>query len=156
MSKVLTAARRRNLDKLATYLEALPEDYEHFGMGGWLVGASAGEAARYARENGGVASCATAACAIGHGPAAGILVPACFRSGHFVDWRAYAQAMFSGNLANRIWAFGSAWDANDDTPQGAAARIRYLLNKGEPPEDFDEPAGEWLPVYASYRVGATP
>jgi hypothetical protein len=151
----LTDEQRANLDKLATYLEGLPKRYKHFGMGVWITGADGKAIVRYALENGGVSSCGAVACAVGHGPAAGILVPGsmvtldCY--GPSVDWWNYAEQAFG---VCHDWCFESDWDTIDNHHYGAAARIRYLLDKGEPPEGFEDPARKWRKVYAPYRIDA--
>lgn len=149
----LTRAQRRNLDKLATYLESLPRDYRHFHMEEYLrqrARASDEAVTEYARHNGGVAQCGTVACAVGHGPAAGIL----FRRDEldeyggalFPDWSVYSERFVPrAELWARCepefdWAFGSAWSSADNHHWGAAARIRYLLKHGGPPEGFRWPS----------------
>lgn len=152
----LTKAQRTRLDKLATYLEGLPEDYAHFRMWMWITGASEEGQIRYARRNGGVASCGTAACAAGHGPAAGVLVPPRFICSGTVWWRQYALEMFvGGDVHKEIWVFGGTWDGVDGGHYAAAARIRYLLDNGEPPEGMGSFAdSQFIPLYAPYRVDA--
>src|SRR5688500_13801651 len=95
-----------NLARLADYLSRLPRDYRHFAMQDFLVVPSGPDflgpvrarcvEAEYARTGSTEGwTCGTAACALGHGPAAGIplrfeefnskanpLVP---------DWLAYGQ-----------------------------------------------------------------
>lgn len=154
----LTAENRANLEKLATYLEGLPEDYDAFTMAHYFI-APPKEEVRYAAENGGVAACGAAACAVGHGPAAGILVPAEFVGPSSVDWNGYA-GLFVGHYdtAEYDWCFDGTWNRIDNTPSGAAARIRYLLAEGCPPPEMIEAhdvtvwrAGDELrPYYAPY------
>lgn len=154
----LTRAQRRNLAKLAAYLEGLPRDYRHFNMGYYLKLKSNGDELAYVRKNGGVASCGTVACAVGHGPAAGIL----FRSGDFVwgepHWRAYAERFVPKEHGPDCeWAFGGSWSHHDNHHWGAAARIRYLLKHGRPPEDFEgDPSRKWRKVYAPFDKRHTP
>lgn len=152
------------LVKLAAYLESLPVDYEHFGMALWFQGDDEEAEAQYALKNGGVASCGTVACAVGHGPAAGILVPRSMvqRDGEYidVDWGAYAGRFIGdwawGSPGRPLfnWLFEDEWARIDDTHWGAAARIRYLLANGSPPEDFIYPAKLFIPIYAPYRLNA--
>ena len=149
----LTRSQRRNLDKLATYLEGLPEDYQHFDMLSWLR--SCGDDAAviaYVRKNGGVDKCGTAACAVGHGPAAGVL----FRTDDLFcgdpDWPAYCRRFVPSRRSSEFyWAFGSAWKYYDNHHWGAAARVRFLLKHGKPPKWFGEDAGgEWLDAYREF------
>lgn len=152
----LTRTQRKNLAKLADYLEGLPEDYQHFDMYDY-VGAHSDAVTNYARKNGGVAQCGTVACAVGHGPAAGIL----FRKDEFWTdsdgkprpmWGAYS-ARFASDHDDRSpfqWAFGGGWKRHDNHHWGAAARIRYLLKHDEPPTGFNGPASCWLDAYHAF------
>lgn len=154
---VVTPARRSRLELLASYLEGLPVDYSHFGMSYWVLGSDDDKEAKYARHNGGVPSCGTAACAAGHGPAAGVLVPPRFvtqRGG--VDWEGYAREVFLGDGPYFVfsWLFSAGWDDEDNSHYGAAARIRYLLANDGPPPGYRYPSEEWVPIYASLRVDA--
>lgn len=155
----LTPARRVRVDKLATYLEGLPKRYRHFNMGWWLSGASDSAEVDYALNNGGVASCGTSACAAGHGPAAGILVPPRFicsyRSGDkYVDWQEYTSLFVGKDVDCILWCFGGSWDEFDKHHWSAAARLRYLLDNGRPPKGFRYPTREWKGLYAPYRIDA--
>lgn len=134
---------RANLEQIAEYLERLPSDYAHFSMRYFNTMRTA-DAIRYGRENGGLekyGSCGTVACVVGHGPAAGILVPeSCINidySGTYaVDWLIYMEEMFGHDAYN--WCFSDGWASFDDTFRGAAARIRYYLaNDGVTPEGFE-------------------
>lgn len=159
MKSALTPARRARLEKLAAYLDGLPPGYRHFDMLSWMKPKSSVKEAHYARHNGSVNSCGSVACAVGHGPAAGIFVPENFisRQGRvfFVDWEEYAKELFAGNDSNSFWMFSSTWAWTDNTPTGAAARIRYLLAHGEPPAGFGLfPRREHIPLYAPYRIDA--
>jgi len=138
----LTIEERERLTLLATYLDKLPADYQDFNMGHFFLGKTcdgSGELARqYALHNGGVASCGTAACAIGHGPSAGILVPESLitqksRLDSFeweIDWWGYSL-LFTGLLEHRAllfdWMFGEGWRWADNHHYSAAARIKYVL-----------------------------
>lgn len=64
-----------NCQKLSAYLKTLPEDYVDFGMSGFIFPKDYDALINYAVHNGGVHTCGTAACAVGHGPSAGILFP---------------------------------------------------------------------------------
>ena len=165
-----------NCEKLATYLENLPEDYEDFGMLAYIKPHDHDALRKYALENGGVHACGTAACAIGHGPAAGIYFPdpkdnyghmwrliyktTYTKDGKPVhsddkvlspDWSMYSRLNFIDPMSDTgqvlwDWCFGSGWAHTDDTPHGAAKRIRYMLDRldQENPipkfkgEDFDD------------------
>lgn len=156
----LTKAQRARLDKLATYLEKLPADYEAFHMGDFFGLDPDDEATiRYARRNGGVPACGTVACAVGHGPAAGILVAPRFIRQGGVHWRQYSEQFVSESSdANGPWdwCFGGEWTSCDDGHLGAAGRIRYLLAEGEPPQSFGENGALdcHVALYAPYRIPA--
>jgi hypothetical protein len=150
----LTDEQRANLDKLATYLEGLPADYGHFGMRSWIRARSEAAEKNYALNNGGVSSCGTVACAVGHGPAAGILVPKTMVRADGVSWYQYA-CLFTDNTGyDHEWCFDSEWAAYDNTHHGAAARIRLLLDRGKTPEGFYGPDFKWPRHYAPYRIDA--
>jgi len=105
--------QKSNLEKLADYLESGKLKAE-FDMG------------KYA-DNGdiGVTNCGSCGCPIGHGPYAGI------PKLHNERWKEYAERVFGvegyTGVYNRI--FHSNWAAKDNTPEGAAARIRAELEK---------------------------
>lgn len=167
----LTEENRANLERLATYLESLPEDYEHFDML-VFVGQREGSALNflrdrmaereYMRSNGGVENlgCGTVACALGHGPDAGILFreeelpsKAAARYGSPLEdfWHVYAERFIGRNTSSGYsirfdWLFGSAWRHSDNHHWGAAARIRCSLATGhfEYPYDGID--------YSKYRI----
>ncbi len=113
-----TSRQRDNLAKLAAYLEALPADYDKFKMNTYNTDASGEEPDFSTRP---VISCGSAACAIGHGPAAGIRV--------YDDrsWWGYATRVFgtcdgSSLAGKRMFGIDNGGDHFD-----AAARIRKEL-----------------------------
>lgn len=164
----LTKARRARLDKLASYLETLPRTYRHFGMASFIETRVDDvddekerlEILRYARQNGGIPSCGTAACAAGHGPAAGILFPrraikkSLWSGKVYADWEEYCSLFVTDVDLTRDWCFGARWEPFDNGHRGAAARIRYLLANGSPPDGYEEPARRFLRLYAPYRIDA--
>lgn len=134
MALDITRTQRSNLKKLATYLESLPADYEHFGM--WRYFTHNEESVGVYEINKVCSPCGTAACAVGHGPNAGIKpLP------EDDTWNDYSKRAFGFDPrgdARWEWCFGSEWRYADDTHYGAAARIRYLLKAGRVPEGFWE------------------
>jgi hypothetical protein len=156
--------KRANLAKLAAYLTALPVNYAAFSMDDFLQPVSksfldkmneefrAAEA-KYALENGGVATCGAVACAIGHGPTAGILaLPEHIRRSG-VDWFGYSNTFFldSRDGIEFEWMFGGAWAHFDNTHHGAAKRIRYYLEHDVPRDFVDSTEGEqFLSLYEGY------
>lgn len=123
---------RDNLEKLANYLEQLPENYEHFGM--WDF---------YSENNTNVSPfayilptvCGAVACAVGHAPAAGI--PAKDEE----DWNEYSDRVFELFMDAWEWCFSPGWAGIDDTPHGAARRIRHLLENGVPANAIEQCEG---------------
>lgn len=122
-----------NLDKLATYLEQLPENYAHFDMEGYYDKdhqLTREQALDYALNNGGVDkfNCGTVACAVGHGPSAGILFkPNEINKFGQPMWDTYAKNFVEDHV-DFEWLFSSYWSDVDNSHRGAAARIRYLLD----------------------------
>lgn len=143
---------KENLLKLAAYLDTLPLDYEHFEMEDFMQGGDAQKYALYATENGGVGvtTCGAVACAVGHGPSAGFLFEKnelekdCIRvltddgnSYEWVDilkpdWHAYTGRVFVDSGSSLFdFMFGGGWSGWDNTPCGAAARIRFGVENFE-------------------------
>jgi hypothetical protein len=127
-----------NLLKLAEYLEALPADYRHFDMELFIKSGTEFRPTYPAKAEETIKHCGTAACAIGHGPSAGILPPSIPAMN---NWGVYCEEAFGMNFMDNEgqWCFGSNWCEHDNTPAGAAARIRYLLAGKPIPLDYDEP-----------------
>lgn len=164
----LTPRRRENLLKLANYLEKLPRNYQHFEMADFID--RNGEydlderIAEYARHNGGVDKCGTVACAVGHGPAAGILFPP--RAERFWErgrpnWVRYTLEFFLGGDTTSTpefnWMFGGDWTKVDNHHYGAAARIRYVLADRPLPKRYGrwtEPKQSDRRLYAEFRKGS--
>lgn len=126
---LLTDIQRINLQLLATYLISLPEDYEHFDMRNYLNKRKSFATLNVdsAEELG---TCGSAACAIGHGPAAG--VPITYQDS---SWQDYCDRVFIDvprNLKMWHWCFSDSWENYDNTPRGAAQRIMYMLVYGVP------------------------
>lgn len=130
---------RANLEKLAAYLESLPADYQHFGMATFCENhGMTFERVNHAPEP---TDCGTVACAVGHGPAAGL--PAIEDDeGMGEDWYDYSDRVFELTDPEWMWCFCGAWKATDNTHQGAAKRIRYMLEHGAPENADDQAWGE--------------
>lgn len=127
VTPLVTPEQRANLEKLASYLEALPTDYGQFEMTTYAVGDLPSARAH-------ALSCGTAGCAVGHGPLASIAPMG------DEDWFEYSTRAFVSHDEEGCawdWCFGYEWAAVDNTPHGAAARIRWFLERGVP-DDFDE------------------
>ena len=118
----LRAEQVLNLVKLARRLRALPENYERFGMRMFYMPKKYEYRPPATAER---VECGTVACAVGHGPSAGV-------QGRLDEsWSAYAKRCFTdGESRIFLWLFSGMWDHYDDTPRGAAARIAYFLHTG--------------------------
>lgn len=119
---------RNNLTKLADYLAKLPADYDRFDMRDFnRMSALGGYSLHLAARS---YDCGTVACAVGHGPAAGIRV---YRD---VSWGAYGRRALGidrwDDRKTFDYLFGYTWVQFDNTPHGAAARIRTYLDSGVP------------------------
>lgn len=152
MATILTDRHRENLAKLAAYLESLPADYSHFRMSVYYTP----DHHDWNDERDSFVPCGTAACAVGHGPAAGIGGPALGSLDGYAD-----QPIDSGFVASTDWddysnthlcpidaeawyfLFDSRWLRRDNTHQGAAARIRHFLVHGVPPRE-EWYTGPWI------------
>lgn len=117
-----------NLLKLATYLLS-GELKAEFDMISFTDSVLPIEQANFKTE------CGTVGCAAGHGPYAGI-------PKHSTEtWTEYIGRVFDvhviPNTPNTLymewdWLFGADWREIDNTPQGAAKRILYLIRHGLP------------------------
>lgn len=137
----LTPYQRQNLKKLASYLEQLkpPESEEDpaFDMADFTTEDVGHDECRLQLD------CGSCGCAIGHGPYAGI--PKLTTE----TWYQYHLRVFGTEVYG--WCFAGEWKEVDNTPQGAAARIRIALEHGIPNDyrqqlNGDEPLQYQLPV----------
>jgi hypothetical protein len=81
--------------------------------------------------------CKTVACAAGHGPLFGI------KKWRGENWTEYSHRVFTGhNWILWNWLFDGQWAGVDNTPKGAAARIRYALAHGVPDNAKDQRYGD--------------
>jgi len=142
--------QRDNLEKLATYLEALPADYERFNMA--YFKATEGDVGGYGREEYDPSepipeehACSTVACAVGHGPNAGIRV---YKD---TSWFTYCERVFgvSEHSDEWDWLFHYNWANIDNTAFGAAQRIRHFLKYGIPDDAWQQRRGEVLLCYSA-------
>lgn len=124
----ISKRERKNLRQLAKYLVALPKNYGKFDMlhysvrpGGTFVSPDDVDVA--------LRDCGSTACAVGHGPSAGIQVGAMD-----FTWGEYADNNFGEGCFG--WCFDDTWASVDNTAEGAGLRILYMLDYGIP-EGFD-------------------
>lgn len=122
LEEFCTDLQIENLRKLSDYLLQLPDGYEHFDMSHYYT--TNGDAA-FLKYYVGFDECGSVACAIGHGPAAGVPI---FDTDS--SWPAYAIRSFGFNELTGSFIFGYDWHSIDNTPRGAANRIQYTLQHG--------------------------
>lgn len=126
--------QRANLDKLADYLLALPVTYAGFNMGTFLAAKGQGEGRDFGTEyslnqRAAKTECGTIACAIGHGPNAGIRVYKDY------TWQGYAERVFGADihLGFGAYLFADRWARTpDNTAADAGRRIKTFLTSGVP------------------------
>lgn len=125
---------RDNLLKLADYLDKLPDDYEQFDMAEYMMTRdddNPDDQLKVSIEDRSKPSCGTVACAVGHGPAAGIRVYG------DPDWISYSYRVFGEELDDGWdYMFASNWEYTDNTPKGAASRIRTYVALGHTPDGW--------------------
>lgn len=115
-----------NLLKLAEYLETLPTT--HFDMTDYVRGVSLDlDYPHSTRPH--LNECGTVACAVGH-------AVAIFPTHPDQTWSEFAEETFGVDAYSDEnlfgWMFGSGWTPIDNTPAGAAKRIRYYLENSVP------------------------
>lgn len=121
---------RENLSRLADYLAALPADYEHFDMARFRTTMTGKEHEPTTRPMG----CRTVACAVGHAPLALPDLP----PKPDEEWDEYSNRLFGLYDREWEWCFAAGWVHTDNTPAGAAARIRWLLEHGLPGDAYEQ------------------
>lgn len=133
----VTDEQRKNLERLADFLELLDMNQPiptKFDMAFYIEGDEDSEEPWLddadflcMRPSEVMYRCGTVACAIGHGPAAGIeALPD-------ETWSDYIDRAFIDNPPEAFtFMFGPEWKDLDNTPSGAAKRIRYTLQHGLP------------------------
>lgn len=128
----------QNLTTLANFLDKL--DPEKFDM------------VDFARDEHGeqhmspqIHECTTVGCAVGWGPHAGIHV-----SKDDFDYFDYAKRVFALDHMHEPfkWCFDSGWARIDNTPTGAAKRIRHLIQHGVPDDAKDQLFGDARYIFA--------
>ena len=158
--------RRGNLEKLARFLEHRIEppkfDMSSFMTfeGRWVDNMVEALEAFYDEfeEKGDQTAvynhCGTSACAVGHGPLAGIPIK------KREDWVDYANRVFinqSAGSGGETWSFlfSGDWKDHDNTPIGAAARIWYLFENGTPVNRYGEVDHRNIGFYQDYKLGGS-
>lgn len=113
---------KKHLEKLADYLDSLPDDYQEFDMTDYQI-KNDGRWCGYKPIR---KSCGTVACAAGHGPNAGI------KPLDDENWATYSIRLAGHCDRSWNWLFSAWWIEYDNTLQGAVKRIRYYLKHGVP------------------------
>lgn len=129
----ITDFHRANLLKLADYLDTVAQ--ANFDMGEYRLyrydDDEDWDIADGLNPNDKEPECGTVCCAAGSGLLAGI--PA-IPSDYY--WDAYIQRVFGVRMGDSdevwSWLFHYMWKHVDNTPAGAAKRIRYFLERGVP------------------------
>lgn len=126
----LSDFQKSNLKKLADYLIKLPEDYEHFDMS-IFYHTTNDDTMAYEYMVPSILNlnrCGTVACALGHGPAAGIIP-----DDLGISWEEYSSYFINEDFEDGLWPFlfSDDWTGIDNTPQGAAKRIYWILDGNE-------------------------
>jgi hypothetical protein len=119
-----------NLEILATFLDRIPQGTFH--MQTCAEDTHGDDLSPQAHE------CMSVGCAIGHGPAAGLQVAKSDR-----EWWEYSTRVFGLSWMSNEWAwcFHGEWALIDNTPAGAAKRIRHLIRHGVPIDAEDQRKG---------------
>lgn len=138
---MLTLSHRNNLRRLANHLAALPDDYDHFDMAWFAWDDLEDDTIAIGQFRPALlCRCKTTACAIGHGPSAGIEID----PDQDINWMAYSARVFGLHTdthatpaQSRSWLylFSERWSGVDNRPQSAALRILHFLESGVP-SDF--------------------
>ncbi len=123
---------KKHLKLHAGYLLSLPHDYQHFCMRpSECFNNDDDPALRHWSSSHGPSSidwdkCKTVACSLGHA----VYVNGLPKANHGRSWASYSRDLFGLNLngAEWYWCFSKYWKDIDNTPQGAAKRILYLID----------------------------
>jgi hypothetical protein len=123
--------------QLADYLEALPANYSEFEMAEFWTGDAERVAWLIEQGKATAPACGTAACAMGHIPFVGykdfnledyIEVTSMF--GLVVHWFKISVEFLGLDVDEDRWdwMFAGEWSSVDNSPQGAAQRIRMIVD----------------------------
>lgn len=125
-----------NLLLLATRLEQLPTNYNHFNMTSYVdTDDGRGDFSPAGVTKKVLHTCGTVACAAGHAPTIRGL-----NARKDEDWDDYLIRIFGFGEFSEKWdyAFGPDWaqDPETNTAHAAAQRLRYLAENGSVPDDY--------------------
>ena len=124
---------KENLQKMADYIRTVPQ--KKFDMEIYRVGSHK------------TAECGSIGCVIGHCTVLDSepLPMGAWRSdGEGIDFATWSEKFtgLSTTSDEWDWCFSSGWSHFDNTPEGAAKRIEWLINKGLPKDWFKQMGGE--------------
>jgi hypothetical protein len=149
---------RENFLTLAEYLFTLPNDFEYFDMSQFAAIKNTNadsfcefkQIIRFAdldKFN----SCEICHCALGKAIGAGFKPIRKDRG-----WRDYCLRVFDIGFHSPeySWCFGEEWKKSDNTPQGAAARIMYMLENGIPDDWVNQTKdlNHFMNIYENYKT----
>ena len=117
-----TVQQLLNLTILAKYLQSLPKNYRHFNMGtyAWAYGGMSWRDIVSGKEY--LTECGSSACAIGHGPAAGIPI-------EYSDayWPSYSKRVFGTDDSSTQEGYYMFGGLHTDNHREAAERILNIV-----------------------------
>jgi len=119
---------RENLKLMADYIETIPQ--EKFDMERFRTG----EKVKH--------KCNSVGCILGHCTVLNKNPLPLYKSGN-IDFYAWSKEFTGLDPDSSEWAylFASEWEDGDNTPTGAAKRIRYLLENGLPEDLYKQMHG---------------
>ena len=125
-----TAEQKQNLILLRDHLQTV--DRDKFDMDWFMLDEDDQHISLHHHEA--IHNCGSAACAIGYGPAAGVKVIETDK-----EWDTYSERVFGFSCLSDAWnfMFSGVWTSYDNTPEGAARRINYVIEHGQPPVGWD-------------------
>jgi hypothetical protein len=133
MTQEITKTHIKNLTKLRDFLGGVSRD--RFEMSSFMGNEDYSFEIQQRKK---IHQCGTAACAVGYGPSAGVRVGKDDQT-----WQHYSARVFGYTVNGDDWEymFSGSWDSYDNTPEGAAKRIGYVIEHGGAPAgwDFYEP-----------------
>lgn len=129
--------QRANLTRLADFLESGEIEYTFDMSVYYSHRTQVEETWRWTfKRHAEVYDCNTVACAVGSGPAIGLQVLESEKATFKVNWRLYSNRVFGTGADTNVRAhdfmFSGNWFSVDNSPEGAAKRIRYALEHGVP------------------------
>jgi|GEM_PF-2087571 hypothetical protein len=129
---IMTDLQKQNCEKLIAYLLS-DKKLAKFDM--WYF---TQEDIKLVRDPNEMTTCGTVGCSAGHGPYAGI------PKKKSETWFGYVHANFGFHYSSNIgqWCFSCDWALRDNSPYGAALRLKWFLEKGLPNDYWDQMHGD--------------